>query len=48
MPMGGTVYLILDFFFHGKRAEEAAMKWESVWQAWMAGHYPMGLEQVSV
>lgn len=41
MAMGGSVYLMLDFFLYGKRAEEAAARWEPVWHAWMAERYPM-------
>ncbi len=41
MPMGGAVYLMLDFFLYGKRAEEAASKWEPHWRTWMAERYPM-------
>ena len=41
MPMGDAVYLVLDFFLYGKRAEEAAARWEPRWQAWMAERYPM-------
>ena len=41
MPMGGAVYLMLDFFFYGKRRDEAAEKWEACWQSWMAERYPM-------
>jgi hypothetical protein len=40
LPMGGQVYLVIDFFLYGDRAAAAAGRDEPVWQAWMQAHFP--------
>lgn len=41
MAMDGQVFLVIDFFFFGKRAKEAAGHWEPHWHQWMQQHFGM-------
>lgn len=40
LPMGGSVYLIVDFFLYGDSAAAAVAQQEPAWQGWMRTHFP--------
>ena len=39
MAMDGQVYLVLDFYFYGTRAESACAQWAPKWHAWMDANF---------
>jgi len=39
MAMDGQVFLVLDVFHYGQRAQEAAGHWEPRWHAWMEENF---------
>ena len=41
LPMGGQVFLVIDFFFYGGGAAAAAAQAEPPWSAWMNERFPM-------
>lgn len=41
LPMGGQVFLVIDFFFYGDGASAAAAQAETPWSAWMNERFPM-------
>jgi uncharacterized protein YndB with AHSA1/START domain len=40
LPMGGQVFLVIDFFFYGDGAAAAAARAESPWSVWMNERFP--------
>jgi uncharacterized protein YndB with AHSA1/START domain len=41
LPMGGQVFLVIDFFFYGGGAAAAAAQAEPLWSRWMNERFPM-------
>ncbi|HEY7061047.1 MAG TPA: SRPBCC domain-containing protein [Chloroflexota bacterium] len=42
LPMGGQVFLPIRLYLYGDQAPAVVARDEPVWQAWIAGHFPMG------
>lgn len=41
LPMGDKIYIVLDFFFYGPKAEATVVEVEPAWQTWLKKNFPM-------
>lgn len=41
LPLGNSVFVILDFFLYGDNAPALMAEYKPQWDAWMAEHFPM-------
>jgi hypothetical protein len=41
LPMGGQIYLVIDFFLYGDGAAAAAAQVEPLWSAWINERFPI-------